>query len=275
MTTKLKLPLTYNIIDDLEVEGVQYAQYKTDDRDIQVPWNESMTDDEIQMVFNQIDFSELIERIATPSIFHDDVYVAQEKVRTDYNVNADEGQELIAAIEEVFPAYTDWYDQEYNVIGAFGAYRLPYTGQSISWYSFGAKPSVEVLNSYGVTYTEENLKPWYGLKFNLETNEVMAKIVFNDYDGDLPANWPARQELSFYATTHNQDGSVFEWIDGYVYATEYDIKKWCVENNLAYPLPESIEDDDSFVWCWGIVFHKDTLEIKSLKGYARYQDVLL
>ena len=46
------------------------------------------------------------------------------------------------------------------------------------------------------------------------------------------------------------------------------MKKFCDEKELPFPVPESREDD--FIWIYGLVYDKNTLAIKQVKGYVRY-----
>ena len=46
------------------------------------------------------------------------------------------------------------------------------------------------------------------------------------------------------------------------------MKKFCEKKGLTFPVPESREDD--FIWIYGLVYDKNTLEIKQVKGYIRY-----
>lgn len=197
----------------------------------------------------------------------DDVYCDVECVRRDYTVGTPEGQLLTAKLQEEFPDYVDYTRNEYNVVGEYDCYREPYENPSISWYDFNTTPSEALQLEFGTSYLNTNLRGWYGLKFDLVTHGIMLKMVFDEYDGDLPEL--PKGEV-FFARTHFQDGTYSEWIDTYIYATPKRIRKFCEDKGLTYPLPENEHEDCAVVWCWGLVFNKDTLEYGPIKGYARY-----
>ena len=45
------------------------------------------------------------------------------------------------------------------------------------------------------------------------------------------------------------------------------MKEFCAEHGNQFPIPEEREDD--FIWIYGIVYDKNTLEVKQVKGYVR------
>ena len=45
------------------------------------------------------------------------------------------------------------------------------------------------------------------------------------------------------------------------------MKKYCEENNLIFPIPE--DEEDKYIWTYGIVYDKNTLDVKQVKGYIR------
>lgn len=198
----------------------------------------------------------------------DDVYCDKVIVRQDYTTGLDEGQELIQELQAVFPDYENWNKNKQSMAGRYTAYREPYSNSGISFYNFGDTPSESLLLSFNTSYPNSNLLKWYGLKFDLDTKQVMLKVLLAEYSGekpDLPYN-----SSNFYAVTHNQDGTESEWVDCYVYATPKRIREFCAEKGLSYPLPPTTHTDCDVVWCWGFVFNKTTLEYGPVKAYARY-----
>lgn len=198
----------------------------------------------------------------------DDVYCNKEIVRQDYSTGLSEAQSLIQDLQENFPDYDNWLRHEYNVVGSYTAYREPYSNSGVSFYNFGVKPSEELLLNFSASYLMDNLKSWYGLKFDFETKDVMLKVVFNNYDGDTP-ELPYNPK-NFFAHTHYKDGTMDDWVDYYAYATPKLIRNFCEDADLSYPLPADIHTDCDVVWCWGFVFNRKTLEYGPVKAYARY-----
>lgn len=198
----------------------------------------------------------------------DDVYVNQQIVRQDYSINTTEGAEILLELSSRFPEYSELNRSETNVVGAYEGYRQPYTNPSISWYAFGYKPSEALQASYSASYLDSNLRDWYGLKFDLTTEDVLFKAVINEYDGNTP-ELPNNIGV-FYGITHSQDGSMSDWIDSYIYASPKSVWEFCSANNLDYPLPPTTHTDCDVVWLWGFVFNKNTLEYGPVKAYARY-----
>ena len=50
------------------------------------------------------------------------------------------------------------------------------------------------------------------------------------------------------------------------------MKAYCEKNSLSFPFPEDKETD--WIWTYGLVYDKKTLEIKQVKGYIKKaQDV--
>ena len=45
------------------------------------------------------------------------------------------------------------------------------------------------------------------------------------------------------------------------------MKKYCEQNNLKFPIPEDKEKD--YIWTYGLVYDKNSLEIKQVKGYIK------
>ena len=198
----------------------------------------------------------------------DDVYVNGTLVRQDYSINTENGAEILKELTAAFPNYIDYQNSELNIIGKYNGYREPYQNPSISWYDCsGNKVSDEVQNRFNTNYELSVLKGWYGLKFDLVTEEVLFKPVLLKYSGNTP-DLPVAE--TFYAVTHKQDGSMSDWVDAYVYATPRRIREFCAEKGLAYPLGETTHLECDVVWCWGFVFHKETLEYGAVKAYARY-----
>ena len=197
----------------------------------------------------------------------DDVYCDKVIVRQDYSTGLPEAQALIQELQAVFPDYDNWNKYEYNIVGRYTAYREPYSNSGISFYNFET-PAESLLSRFSASYPENDLINWYGLKFDLESEQVMLKVFFTEYSGETP-ELPSNP-MNFFAATHNQDGTESQWVDYYAYATPKLIREFCAEKGLAYPLPATTHTDCDVVWCWGFVFNKNTLEYGPVKAYARY-----
>lgn len=207
----------------------------------------------------------------TVAACRDDVYVAQEVVRTDYTIGTPEGAKILKELREEFPDYANYDRIPHNFVGKYSGYREPYSNSSISWYDFGVKPSEALQLAFSASYLNSNLHHWYGLKFDLVTREVLFKAVVAEYIGSAPV-LPKADPMypTYYALTHAEDGTVSEWVDAYVYATPRRIKDFCAAHGLDYPLFETTHRECDLVWCWGFVFNKNTLDYGPVKAYARY-----
>ena len=245
-----------------------YICYRKDNRYFEIPL---VTDEE--EIQDKLDSALVLSVLSNYKLqqCHDDVYVNQDVVRQDYTLETEEGALILEELKQEFPNYANYERSEYNVVGKYDGYREPYQNSSISFYDFGVLPSESLQLSFNTSYLASNLKHWYGLKFDLVSKEVLLKAVIIDYDGNKPAL--PKEDIrykTFYAITHAQDGTVADWIDAYVFATPRRIKDFCAAQGLDYPLFGNTHTECDVVWCWGFVFHKDTLEYGAVKAYARY-----
>lgn len=249
----------------IRVEGDDsWAVYQNNNTTIEIPI--SVHGANIQDELDQTLMANARLKIKTTKI-RDDVYVNQELVRQDYSISTMEGAEILEELSVAFSGYADFNHSDLNIVGKYEGYREPYQNPSISWYSINREPSESLQLSFNTSYPNSNLKGWFGLKFDMVTKEVLFKPVIVEYKGDVP-ELPIGE--TFYAITHQQDGASSEWIDAYVYATPKRIREFCTDKGLEYPLSETTHLDCDVVWCWGFVFHKDTLEYGAVKAYARY-----
>jgi len=240
-----------------------YATYLKDQVYIEVPLGaDEATSDKIDQALLLAAMSIIQNRN-----IRDDVYVNQEVVRQDYNISAPESVAIIDELKLEFPDYSNWERAPENLVGRYTGYREPYVNPSISFYDCVAPPSETLQLAFNTSYATSNLRNWYGLKFDLTTKKVAFKAVINTINTASP-------ELPvgpiFYAVTHNQDGTVGSWVDAYVHATPKRIRLFCEAKGLTYPLPPTTHLECDVVFCWGFVFHKDTLEYGPVKAYARY-----
>ena len=245
-------------------ESGSYAAYNKNDITIEIPI--AVHGHRIQDELDNALMTLALKKFKDSQV-RDDVYVNKELVRQDHSLGTSEGAVILEELEEAFPDYVNFARSELNIVGKYEGYREPYQNASISWYDFGNYPSEALQLRFNTSYLNSNLKQWYGLKFDLVTNEVMLKVVIDNYDEPKPS-LPVGEV--FYAITHQQDGASSEWIDAYVYATPKRIREFCTDNGLAYPLNDTTHLDCDVVWCWGFIFHKDTLEYGAVKAYARH-----
>ena len=198
----------------------------------------------------------------------DDIYVDKVLVRQDYPMKSGEGEVLCSKVKSAYPDYSLPFSR-YNIIGAYDGYREPYENSSVSFYDMFSKPPFSLMEKYGVSQPTTNLKPWYGMKFDLTKDEVMFKCVINNLAGDKPELPKGIDQ--FFATTHSPDKSMSDWVDYYVAGAEPEkIKAFCEAKGLKYPFPDSLSDIDvNNIVCWGFVFNKATLEYGAVKGYAK------
>jgi hypothetical protein len=192
------------------------------------------------------------------------VYVDKEIVRFEHTIGSGEGQAKLNQIKAAFPDYVNFDRNEFNVVGSFDAYREPYSNPSISFYDYGVKPSADLLSDHGVTIAPSIMKTWYGLKFDLTTLEVLLKVVAESVDFATPELPDA---YTFFATTHSSDGEVSDWVDAYVVCLPLVMREFCVRKGLRYPLPQAVEDKDSGLVVFGVVFNKATQAYGVVKAY--------
>lgn len=252
-----------------------YWEYTTDDNSIyiEIPFKENETTEESSKRIDDAITSTIIERLE-PRTCVDVIYVDKEVVRRDYSIRTAEGSAVIDKLESEFPNFVPDYRRALNnAVAEYGAYREPYANSSLSFYDFQIFMPEAIQTEFNVSYEESELKPWYGLKFDLVTREVLLKAVVLDFNGGKP-ELPVGHNIlkNYYAVTHDQNGSASEWVDCYVFATKSEIKRFCLDKNLDYPLPEDSEMDSSYeaIWNWGFVFNTETLEYGPVKAYARY-----
>lgn len=237
---------------------------------VQIPYT-GQEESEIQEQINNILISSIIDPMV-PKTCVDVVYVNKEVVRRDYSIRTDEGSLVIDKLETEFPNFVpDYRRAKNNAVAEYGAYREPYANSSLSFYDFQIYMPEAIQEKFNVSYTQEEMKTWYGLKFDLVTREVLLKAVLLDFEGDkplLPKGHPIYK--NYYAITHAQDGTSSDWVDAYVFSTKHQMKEFCASQGLDYPLPDEIDPGCVAIWNWGFVFNTKTLEYGPVKAYARY-----
>jgi len=208
--------------------------------------------------------------------FMDRVYMNGELKRQDYTITTTQGQAIVDILEAEFPdEENDWNATTHNLVSQFNPDRPPYENPSISWYNF-LPPEEAVRTRFGASYTE--YMPWYGLKFDRTTNEVLAKFVIpvsqmddnileDLHIGDQNGFMRWGPEGIFFAKIHDTNGNVNENVDVYFMATEDDMLNYC--NKHDYTFPYDVETQNRFVFLWSLVFNETTKEISHIKAYER------
>ncbi len=219
---------------------------------------------------------------------YDEVYVNKKLVRTDYNIGLHQAQPLIEEVEKVFGKDQDWKQNKFNILGTYTAHddaplRPPYTNvKTYSWYNVYSKPTQELLDEFKVKDVGYTYKIWHSIKYNTVSGKKQLKLVISDdeYTSNYqkhPDTFIPRPEVPIYSTKHdtfffakifNEDGTEADEYDVFFTTTKDIMKEFCEKKRLTFPIPESREDD--FIWIYGFVYDKNTLEIKQVKGYIRY-----
>lgn len=259
-----RLATTY---DDLGYAEVQAGSAETEE-ECQRVLREFLEDEKARQIYEENLAPDFTRN------FRDEVYMDGEVKRTDYSCDRPEALTEINRLIEAFPEYTveQLTSEAQNVIGQYGAYRPPYSDNSISFYNF-TTPTAETLAAYGCT-TEtygDDLLFWYGIKHDLTNVTRTAKFVFTQSHGtylnNLPNPLPKNRSM-FFAKIHNADGSVEPWVDVYIVSTINYMREWCAEHSLTFPLPDDVTEQP---WCFSVVYNDDTGEIINVKAYIRHR----
>lgn len=203
----------------------------------------------------------------------DNVWMNGIHARTDHNITSAVGAQIVARLEDQFSNDHDWCAHDINLVSEFEPNRPPYANPSISWYNFETT-SDALRAEYGLTYSSNHYKPWYGIKFDKVTAEQTLKVVLEKEaldityytDGTLPEPVGAG---SFVARLHNIDGTVSEYCDYYIITSARHIKEWCDASGHTFPYDYDNTILRDKVWIWGIVFHYDTGVVSHVKAYER------
>jgi len=219
---------------------------------------------------------------------YDEVYVNKKLVRTDYNIGLWQSDKLIEEVEKVFGEDQEWKSNRFNIIGTYTAHedaplRPPYTHEkTYSWYNVYNYPSQELLDEFKVPDVGYEYHVWHSIKYNTVTGKKQLKLVIadNEYTSNYQKHpdtfiprpevplYSAKYRSFFFAKIFNEDGTEADQYDVFFVTTKDIMKEFCKEKGLDFPMPETREDD--FVWIYGLVYDKNTLEIKQVKGYVRY-----
>jgi hypothetical protein len=245
----------------------RYAVYTEDGNYIEVPYvadevlvQEKLDEALIQLTIAQAD--------AEGAFFLPgaSLYCGEKLVRKDYTIDTSEGAAILEDLEREFPNYEEFDKSTSNLVSRFDAYREPYTNSSISWYAVADRPSTTLLSRFSVGHNMDNIKAYYGLKFDLATKEVILKVGIINIDEYLDTLPDLPIGDKFYSTTHFEDGRNYDWVDVYVGATPRRMKQFCTAKGLEYPLPAGVSKN-KYVWKYAMTFNKNTLEYGAVKAY--------
>ena len=222
------------------------------------------------------------------SAMFDEVYVNKEIIKIDYaagveNPEKKEMQELTNKVNEKFPNEVDFYDHPYNIIGKYvdnHTIRPPYkSNNTITVYHMYYQKSwfQELLSEYKCPDYNYKYCFWFAFKYDLDSNERYFKVVIRDNDVSSnyqtnPDSFIPRPQLPhcnepYFAKIYSEDGTEADEYDVFFSTTPEIMKSYCEEKGINYPIPEDKESD--WIWTYGLVYDKNTLEIKQVKGYIK------
>lgn len=194
----------------------------------------------------------------------EEVYAGGKLRRIGKSVLLAETEDIQKALVDRFPEYEHYIKkQTMNHISVADGYRSPYTDGHISLYVFETIQD-EFIEKYGID-TNVIFKPWFGLKFDMKTREVMVKIPFDDSNHhyakpDLP------EGAKYYGKIYREDGSLHNEFDCYIHRTSPSVLQFCEKNKIEMPTYDN--DLLKKISMWGFVYDKDSLQIKMVKGYV-------
>ena len=210
-----------------------------------------------------------------PASTMDVTYMGGLVARTDYSIGTTQGQAIVEKLQATWsneiPSFTT---NPSNLVAEYPARRPPYTNNSISFYNF-EEPSNAIKTTFNATYKQYN--PWYGLKFDTVTEDVLAKFVIpakemqrvdptshDDVVNKLPGG-----SYHFYARLHDKSNTVFENVDVY-FSTAADIMEtWCTENSYTFPYDKTDITIEPAILIWGCVYNTTNKTFTHIKAYTR------
>ena len=250
---------------------------------LRLAWRDAKKEDDIP-----VDWWEDVQIIPKYRAMWDDVYVDKQKVKKDYSVGCtgtplNELNELISKVESKFPNDSGFKNQVNNIIGMYlpdHAIRPPYkSNNTITVYHMYYEIDIfnQLLKDYKVPSYDYTYCFWYGLKYDLDSGERYFKLVIRNSDEASnyqkhPDSFIPRPQLPvcnepYFAKIYSPDGTEADEYDVFFSTTPKIMKEYCEENNLKFPIPEDKEND--YIWTYGIVYDKNTLDVKQIKGYIK------
>lgn len=206
----------------------------------------------------------------------DTTYMGGSSARVDYAVGTTQGQAIVTKLEATWPDEVASYDNNnQNLVAEYTAARPPYNNNPcISFYNFD-EPTDAIKTTFNATY--EEYFPWYGLKFDKVTEEVLAKFVISDeemknVDGD------SREEIHnllpacsyiFFARIHDKSNNIDANVDVYFKADATEVQEWCTANSYTFPYDTDDDTIEPMLFIWGCVYNTTSKEITHVKAYTR------
>jgi len=111
---------------------------------------------------------------------------------------------------------------------------------------------------------------WYGLKYDIVTNEKMLKVPYLLELSKWGFEYTPRpstiriNHYEFFGKIYNQDKSVDPNIDCYIACNVNQMREFCLKVNIQFPVPD---DHLEYVNLLGIVYNSDTLDVSMVKAY--------
>ena len=233
-------------------------------------------------------YDTIVQIIPKYTAMWDDVYVDKQKVKVDYSVGCtgtplNKLNNLISLVRAKFPNDSGFKNHPNNIIGMYlpdHSIRPPYkSNNTITVYHMYYEIDIfnQLLKDYKVPDHGYEYRFWYGLKYDLDSQLRYLKVVIGDDDKTsnyqkYPDSFIPRPQLPvcttpYFAKIYSPDGTEADEYDIFFSTTPELMKKYCEENNLKFPIPE--DEEDKYIWTYGIVYDKNTLDVKQVKGYIK------
>lgn len=196
--------------------------------------------------------------------FKEELWVDQQMVREAWCTELPEAIPIMEDLIEAFPEVTLEYltSTKSNMIGYANNYRPPYSNGCISWYAW-EYPSAEDHAEYNIWLPEGcKLNRWFGKKYDMVTKKIWLKYVFA---GPIDCPELPKSKPPFYAMISDQNGNVLPLVDVYFNSTHADVKQYCLDHDLVYPVPPHCELEERRLWAF--VYDLESLKISKVKGY--------
>lgn len=193
------------------------------------------------------------------------VWIDQKIYRTAYSRALPEGFALHQELEALFPDDMPIENRrDPNWIGkSLGSVREPYTNDTYSLYVWFT-PLPETYDKFNVVITPNMmLAPWYGLKYDSVTKEIMFKLPYAEKVPETPKP-EGLPDGGFFGKIYKKDGSIDPNVDYYVNCDASIIREFCTNNDVPFPVPE---EHLEHVVVYGIVYDIDTMKVSVVKGY--------
>ena len=229
-----------------------------------------------------------VEIIPKYTAMWDDVYVDKKRVKLDFNISCTgtalaKVDELIAKVEAKFPNELTIKSNPNNIVGMYYVdepIRPPYkSNNTITVYHLYYDPDWfnKILEEHKVPDVGYDYRFWQGFKYDLDSKKRYLKLVISDTEKTsnyqkYPNSFIPRPQLPvcsepYFAKIYSPDGIEADEYDVFFSTTPEIMKEYCEENNFKFPIPDDLIRE--YIWTYGIVYNKNTLEVKQIKGYIK------